>query len=165
MVSNVWLLAALVTMIGLAYVTVPMQPHLTCLLRSTSPLCLRNTHRMGFLDTGGNVSIIWLHGDNVGPYLQGSVFLLPLWPMELRKMQRFVKRRRLSRSDALQLRLGRICGAHDRRLVHRRTRRRPHLVRTLGLPQLSLISVHQGALVLTRPTTGRLNIGPSGRSA
>jgi hypothetical protein len=24
------------------------------------------------LDTGGNVSIIWLHGDNVGPYLQGE---------------------------------------------------------------------------------------------
>jgi hypothetical protein len=39
MVSNVWLLAALVTMIGLAYVTVPMHsaPR-TCLLRSTSPL-------------------------------------------------------------------------------------------------------------------------------
>jgi len=31
---------------------------------------------MGFLDTGGNVSIIWLHGDNVGPQLQGVVALL-----------------------------------------------------------------------------------------
>lgn len=28
---------------------------------------------MGFLDTGGNVIIIWLHGDNVGPYLQGTM--------------------------------------------------------------------------------------------
>jgi hypothetical protein len=25
---------------------------------------------MGFLDTGGNVSIIWLHGESVGPYMQ-----------------------------------------------------------------------------------------------
>ncbi|ELR17151.1 transporter, major facilitator subfamily protein [Acanthamoeba castellanii str. Neff] len=46
-VSDIWLLAALVTLVGLA---------------------------MGFLDTGGNVSIIRLHGDNVGPYLQAMHF-------------------------------------------------------------------------------------------
>jgi MFS family permease len=25
---------------------------------------------MGFLDTGANIAIIWLHGDEVGPYMQ-----------------------------------------------------------------------------------------------
>lgn len=33
---------------------------------------------MGFLDTGGNVSIIWLHGDQVGPYMQALHFAFGL---------------------------------------------------------------------------------------
>ncbi|KAL6077113.1 glucose transmembrane transporter [Balamuthia mandrillaris] len=46
-VSNVWLLALLVTSIGVS---------------------------MGLLDTGGNVSMIWLHGEQVGPYMQAMHF-------------------------------------------------------------------------------------------